>query len=206
VVAEVEAEPQKKIYDEWGNFVARADLWVVEPVGCTSTTARRTATENDTAQTSGATGLVEIDWQRIGFTSPQLLYEAASIIAGLDRLLGRAWDPRRLARPCSTSRFSGLAVAPEQSVAGDGLSKQMGKCWQIAGLTQAEPRFTSTFVGHAARPWPSHDVEGDRRAFRCWGTRSGVGVDNEVDARAVDANPLHLGLEAGLAHHLPSRR
>jgi len=38
--------------------------------------------------------LVEIDWQRIGFTSPQLLYEAASIIAGMDRLLGRTWSPR----------------------------------------------------------------------------------------------------------------
>jgi hypothetical protein len=42
--------------------------------------------------------LVEIDWQRIGFTSPQLLFEGGSIIAGIDRLLGRTCDPRRLAR------------------------------------------------------------------------------------------------------------
>jgi hypothetical protein len=42
--------------------------------------------------------LVEINMQRVGFTSPQLLHEGGSIIAGLDRLLGRAWDPRRLAR------------------------------------------------------------------------------------------------------------
>ena len=28
-VADVEVEPQKKIYDEWGRFVARADLWVI---------------------------------------------------------------------------------------------------------------------------------------------------------------------------------
>jgi hypothetical protein len=27
--ADVEVEPQKKIYDDWGRFVARADLWVV---------------------------------------------------------------------------------------------------------------------------------------------------------------------------------
>lgn len=40
--------------------------------------------------------LVEIDWQRVGFTSPQLLYEGGSIIAGIDRLLGRTWDPRRV--------------------------------------------------------------------------------------------------------------
>ena len=42
--------------------------------------------------------LVEINWQRVGFTSPQLLYEGGSIIAGLDRLLGRLLDARRLAR------------------------------------------------------------------------------------------------------------
>jgi hypothetical protein len=42
--------------------------------------------------------LVEINMQRVGFTSPQLLHEGGSIIAGLDRLLGRARDPRRLAR------------------------------------------------------------------------------------------------------------
>jgi hypothetical protein len=51
----------------------------------------------------------------------------------------------------------------------------------------------------------SDDVEGDRRAFGRWGTRAGSGVDNEVDSRAVNANPLHLDLEAGFAHHLPSR-
>src|SRR5215204_429654 len=69
------------------------------PVGCTSTTARRTATKNDTARTSGAKGAwLRFVWQRIGFTSPELLYEAASVIAGMDRLLGRTWDPRRLAR------------------------------------------------------------------------------------------------------------
>jgi hypothetical protein len=51
----------------------------------------------------------------------------------------------------------------------------------------------------------SDDVESDRRAFGRWGTRAGSGVDNEVDSRAVNANPLHLGLEAGFAHHLPSR-
>jgi hypothetical protein len=42
--------------------------------------------------------LIDIDWQRMGFTSPQLLKEGASIIASVDRLLGRSWDPKRLAR------------------------------------------------------------------------------------------------------------
>jgi hypothetical protein len=34
----------------------------------------------------------------VSVPSPQLLYEGGSIIAGMDRLLGRLWDPRRLAR------------------------------------------------------------------------------------------------------------
>jgi hypothetical protein len=99
VAAEVEVEPQKKLYDEWGNFVARADLWVV---------GTRRIHEYDgemhrdreihRADLARERRLVEINWQRIGFTSPQLLYEGGSIIAGFDRLLGRAWDPRRLAR------------------------------------------------------------------------------------------------------------
>ena len=42
--------------------------------------------------------LIEIDWQRMGYTSPQLLNKGASIIASVDRLLGRSWDRKRLAR------------------------------------------------------------------------------------------------------------
>jgi hypothetical protein len=95
----VEVEPQKKIYDEWGRFVARADLWVIgtrrlhEYDG--ESHRDREAYRTDLARERR---LVEIDWQRVGFTSPQLLFEAGSIIAGLDRLLGRSWDPSRLAR------------------------------------------------------------------------------------------------------------
>jgi very-short-patch-repair endonuclease len=99
VAAEVEVEPQKRIYDGWGNFVARADLWLVgtRRVHEYDGEAHRDR-ERHRADLGRERHLVEIDWQRIGFTSPQLLYEAASIIAGMDRLLGRSWDPRRLAR------------------------------------------------------------------------------------------------------------
>ncbi|HET9304045.1 MAG TPA: hypothetical protein VFO20_14825 [Propionibacteriaceae bacterium] len=137
VAAEVEAEPQKKVYDEWGNFVARADLWVVgtRRVHEYDGEAHRDE-ERHRADLRRKRRLVEIDWQRIGFTSPQLLYEAASIIA---EIVG-CWagpgihDVWRDGRPCSTSRFSGLAVAPEQSVAGDGLSKTGGKVAASCGF------------------------------------------------------------------------
>jgi hypothetical protein len=99
VAAEVEVEPQKKIYDEWANFVARADLWVVGTHRMHEYDGEvHRDREIHRADLARERRLVEINWQRIGFTSPQLLYEGGSIIAGFDRLLGRTWDPRRLAR------------------------------------------------------------------------------------------------------------
>jgi very-short-patch-repair endonuclease len=99
LAAEIDVEPQKKIYDAHGRFVARADLWLV---------GTRRIHEYDggvhrdrqvhRSDLSRDRRLVEIDWQRMGFTSTQLLHEGASIIASADRLVGRRWDPRRLAR------------------------------------------------------------------------------------------------------------
>jgi very-short-patch-repair endonuclease len=92
VAAEVEVEPQRKIYDEWA-------IWVVgtRRVHEYDGEAHRDK-ERHRADLRRDRRLVEIVWQRIGFTSPELLYEAASVIAGMDRLLGRTWDPRRVAR------------------------------------------------------------------------------------------------------------
>ena len=99
LAAEINVEPQKKIYDRHGHFVARADLWLVgtrrihEYDG--GIHRDRLVHRSDLARDRR---LVEIDWQRMGFTSTQILHEGASIIASADRLLGRRWDPRRLAR------------------------------------------------------------------------------------------------------------
>ncbi len=99
LTAGIPVEPQKKIYDEWGRFVARADLWIVgtrrihEYDG--GVHRDRAVHRNDLRRDRR---LVEIGWQRVGFTSSQLLNEGASILAGVDRLLGRRWDPRRLSR------------------------------------------------------------------------------------------------------------
>jgi very-short-patch-repair endonuclease len=85
------------IYDQWGRFVARGDLWLVgtrrihEYDG--DVHRDRQMHRSDLARDRR---LIEIDWQRVGFTSPQLLHEGASIIASADRLLGRTWNPQRL--------------------------------------------------------------------------------------------------------------
>ena len=99
LAAEINVEPQKRIYDRYGRFVARADLWLVgtrrihEYDG--GIHRDRLVHRSDLARDRR---IVEIDWQRMGFTSTQILNEGASIIATADRLLGRRWDPRRLAR------------------------------------------------------------------------------------------------------------
>jgi hypothetical protein len=99
VAAEIEVEPQRKIYDSFGRFVARADLWLLGTRRIHEYDGDghrdRQAHRNDLARDRR---LVEIDYQRMGFTSSQLLHGGSSIIANTDRLLGRTWDPRRLAR------------------------------------------------------------------------------------------------------------
>jgi very-short-patch-repair endonuclease len=97
--AGIDVEPQKEIYDDRGRFLARADLWLVGTRRIHEYDGEvhrdRAVHRNDLRRDRR---LVETGWQRIGFTSSQLVYEGASILAGVDQLLGRRWDPRRLAR------------------------------------------------------------------------------------------------------------
>ena len=83
VAAGIEVEPQKKIYDSFGCFVARADLWLVG-------TQRIHEYDGDVHR--------ERQVHRNDLTRDRRLIEIASIIASADRLLGRSWDRKRLAR------------------------------------------------------------------------------------------------------------
>jgi hypothetical protein len=158
--ADVDVEPQKKIYDEWGRFVARADLWVVGTRRLHEYDGElhrdRDAHRTDLARERR---LVEINWQRVGFTSPQLLYEGGSIIAGLDRLLGRSWDPSRLARwhallEESVLRPAGRARATRRWKMNNDPTR---KCWKhpLRGLCRMS--CPSSFFA-----WASDHVQDDR--------------------------------------------
>jgi hypothetical protein len=83
VAAEVGVEPQRKIYDEWGNFVARADLWVVgtRRVHEYDGEAHRDK-ERHRADLRRERRLVEIVWQR-------------TFVAGLRTAAGRPEVRRR---------------------------------------------------------------------------------------------------------------
>ena len=66
ISADVEVESQKKIYDEWGHFVARADLWVVGTRRVHEYDGEahrgRDVHRSDLARERR---LVEINWQRV---------------------------------------------------------------------------------------------------------------------------------------------
>ena len=97
--AGVSVSPQKEIFDEDGQFLARADLWLVgtkrvhEYDGALH--RERDVHHRDLVRDRR---LVVNHWQRVGYTSQDLLQDGASVIASADQALGRSWDPRRLTR------------------------------------------------------------------------------------------------------------
>jgi len=109
--AEIEVEPQYELFDQWGRIVARADLRI---------TGTRRIHEYDGAGHRDAAihlsdldrdrRIVELDWQRCGFTARQLLRDGGSIIAPVDRLLGRSWDPDGL--PAGTTWWITRCTVP----------------------------------------------------------------------------------------------
>lgn len=97
--AGVDVEPQHEIFDGDGRFVARADLWLVgtrriheyDGEGHLDKATHRQDLDRDRR-------LVETGWQSHGYTAADVLYGGGPILASVDALLGRGWDPERLAR------------------------------------------------------------------------------------------------------------
>ncbi|GAA3602261.1 hypothetical protein [Microlunatus ginsengisoli] len=95
--AGVDVVPQREIHTDAGAFVARGDLWLVGTKRIheydgeihRAPDVHRSDLERDRR-------IVRAGWQRLGFTSRDLLHDGASIISDADRLLGRYWDPCRL--------------------------------------------------------------------------------------------------------------
>jgi hypothetical protein len=97
VAAEVPVEPQYKIFDDRGRFVARADPWV------TGTQRIQEYDGGDHREPDvhqrdlvRERRLLAEQWERYGYTSVHLLNDAPEIIHSLDEVLARPWDARRL--------------------------------------------------------------------------------------------------------------
>ena len=96
--AEIPVEPQYKIFDDQGRFIARADLWIrgtrrIHEYDGAGHREPETHREDLTRDRKLATN----EWQRLGFTSVELVTGGRSVIAEADKLLGRSWDQRRAA-------------------------------------------------------------------------------------------------------------
>ena len=97
--ADIDVDPQYEIFDHRDRFIARSDLWIrgtrriheYDGGGHRDVEVHVSDLDRDAR-------LVENDWQRIGFTARTLLRHGGSIIASVDRLLDRPWDPSRLRR------------------------------------------------------------------------------------------------------------
>ncbi len=98
--ADIDVEPQYEILDQLGHFVARADLWIkgTRRIHEYDGGGHREA-DIHVADLDRDRLLVENEWQRCGFTAKTVLRNGGSIIASVDRVLGRSWDPCRLHIP-----------------------------------------------------------------------------------------------------------
>lgn len=97
--ADIPVEPQHKVFDRWGRFVARGDLWILGTNRLHEFDGgKHREPDAQSADLARDRLLIEANWQRFGFTRAQLLNDGASIIASTDKLLGRGWDPSRLRR------------------------------------------------------------------------------------------------------------
>ncbi len=96
--AGIPVTPQYKIYDEYGDFVARADLRID---GTRRLQEYDGADHRDKDRHRSDLGrdraLLRTGWERAGYTSTDVLYGGAAIIADTDRVLGREFEPGQLA-------------------------------------------------------------------------------------------------------------
>ncbi len=95
--AEIDVTPQRVVLDQRGRFVARGDLWLVGTKRIQEYDgAVHRLGEIHQEDLQRERRLTRAGWVRYGYTSGDLLNGGESIIADVDRLLGRQWDSRRL--------------------------------------------------------------------------------------------------------------
>ncbi len=93
----VAVEAQHEILDANGDFVARADLWLVgtrrvhEYDGAVHLEPEQHRKDLKRDRRLGASG-----WERRGYTSHDVLHQAVSILRDADQALGRTHDPARV--------------------------------------------------------------------------------------------------------------
>ena len=97
VACDVPVEPQHRVFDSYGRFVARGDLWIKgtrvlhEYDG--GEHLKRPQQRSDLRR---GRDLANIGWVRRGYTSQDVLHQAVSILRDADMSLGRPHRPERV--------------------------------------------------------------------------------------------------------------
>lgn len=125
VICGINVEPQYEVFDEFGVFVARGDLWIVgstmlhEFDGGDHLPKKQQRKDLRRARRIG-----NADWERRGYNSDDLLHQASSILRDADATVGRTHDPTRirawhdllkdsLFTPAGTTRFRARVGLPQ---------------------------------------------------------------------------------------------
>lgn len=128
----IEVEPQYRVEDHQGRFVARADLWIV---GTRRLHEYDGAVHRDAQVHRGdlqrERRLTAEGWQRMGFTAADLLHNGADVIRSAQQALGRVSNGQDL------RRWNGLLAASLFS-AGGRLRAQ--RRWGCAGSSETGDR------------------------------------------------------------------
>ena len=97
VACGAQVEPQRKLYSEDGDFIARCDLWVVGTRSIHEYDGGvHLARDQQQADLARARRLADGGWVRRGYTSRDLLRQPIGILRDIDRALGREHDPSRI--------------------------------------------------------------------------------------------------------------
>lgn len=97
VTCGAQVEPQRELFGEAGDFIARADLWLVGTCSIHEYDGGvHLSRDQQQADLTRARRLADGGWVRRGYTSRDLLRQPIGILRDIDRALGRAHDPSRV--------------------------------------------------------------------------------------------------------------
>jgi very-short-patch-repair endonuclease len=133
VLCGFDVEPQHRIYDGAGRFVARGDIWLpgtrrlLEYDG--GHHRERTRHRADLAREKG---LSRIDWERYGYTKPEIVDTPHQVVRDAENAYGLSHDPGRLA--------AWWPVFEESTLSPAGWSRLMHRLRRFTGQGGRAPR------------------------------------------------------------------
>jgi hypothetical protein len=122
----IEVEPQYRVYDDWGAFIARGDLWIVGTKRLHEYDGGhhdRPETRHDDLARDKA--LARIEWERYGYIARNLVRGPERILRDAEDALGLLHRPQRLKRWHAEAARSTLSPAGRAA-----LDRRLRRYWR----------------------------------------------------------------------------